>query len=134
MTEKKSAMSQEVIHETFNLQLGKHKGVKANLFLYEFEDNGFFIAYNKSLELSAYGKTPEEARKMFVEVVYRDFCVNLTELSEVDIYKELKRLGWARSTFFKKQLSNTACVDKKGVLRDFNLAEGATIKDQYVAV
>lgn len=127
-------MSQEVIHETFNLQLEKPKRAKANLFLYEFEDNGFFIVYNKSLELSAYGKTPEEAKKMFVEVVYRDFCENLTELSEGDIFKELKRLGWTRSPIFKKELSNTACVDKQGVLKDFNLAEGAIIKDQYVTV
>jgi hypothetical protein len=127
-------MSQEVIHETFNLQLEKPKRAKANLFLYEFEDNGFFIVYNKSLELSAYGKTPEEAKKMFVEVVYHDFCENLTELSEGDIFKELKRLGWTRSPIFKKELSNTACVDKQGVLKDFNLAEGAIIKDQYVTV
>ncbi len=127
-------MNQEVIHETFNLQLGKPKRAKANLFLYEFEDNGFFIVYNKSLELSAYGKTPEEAKKMFVEVVYHDFCENLTELSEGDIFKELKRLGWTQSPIFKKELSNTACVDKQGVLKDFNLAEGAIIKDQYVTV
>lgn len=127
-------MSQEVIHETFNLQLGKPKRAKTNLFLYEFEDNGFFIVYNKSLELSAYGKTPEEAKKMFVEVVYHDFCENLTELSEGDIFKELKRLGWTQSPIFKKELSNTACVDKQGVLKDFNLAEGAIIKDQYVTV
>jgi len=71
---------------------------------------------------------------MFVEIVYHDFCENLTELSEADIFEELKRLGWTRSTIFKKELSNTACVDKEGILKDFNLAEGAIIKDQYVTV
>lgn len=124
----------EVIHETIILQPGLHKRAKACLFLYEFEDNGFFIVYNKSLGLSAYGKTPEEAKKMFVEVVYQDFCENLTELTEAEIHKEFARLGWTYNPELKKGLSNTACVDKEGVLKDFNLPEGAAIKDQYVNV
>lgn len=128
-------MNSEVIRENFNLQPGKNKRAKAYLFLYEFEDNGFFIVYNKSLELSAYGKTPEEAKKMFIDVVYPDFCENLAKLPETEIYKELKRLGWTQhSAFLEKELSNVACVDKEGILRDFNLVEGVTIKDQYVAV
>lgn len=127
-------MNSEVIRENFNLQYGKNKRAKAYLFLYEFEDNGFFIVYNKSLELSAYGKTPEEAKKMFIDVVYPDFCENLAKLPEAEIYKELKRLGWTHSAFLEKELSNVACVDKEGILRDFNLVEGVTIKDQYVAV
>lgn len=127
-------MNSEVIRENFNLQSGENKRAKAYLFLYEFEDNGFFIVYNKSLELSAYGKTPEEAKKMFIDVVYPDFCENLAKLPETEIYKELKRLGWTHSAFLEKELSNVACVDKEGILRDFNLVEGVTIKDQYVTV
>jgi hypothetical protein len=121
--------------ETFYLELSKHtKKAKANLLVYEFEDNGFFVSYNKSLELSSYGKTKEEAKKRFIEVVFPDFCTNLVQLSESEIYAELKNLGWSRSHFFKKELSNSVYVDKEGILKNFNLPEGSEIEEQYLAV
>ena len=124
-----------IIHETFHLVLSKkQKKAKARLFVYQFEDNGFFISYNKSLELSAYGKTQEEAKKRFIEVVFPDFCEHLVELPENKIFDELNRLGWSRSPFFKKELSNTAYVDKAGILKNFNLPEGSEVKDQYLTV
>lgn len=127
-------MSPEIIHETFYLKLGKQKKAQANHFLYTFEDNGFFVTYNKSLELSSYGKTEEEAKARFANIVFSDFCENLTELPEDKIFEEFNNLGWKRSPFFKKELSNTAHVDTAGVLRNFNLAEGAKIKEEYVIV
>lgn len=128
-------MSSQIIHETLHLQLSRTKKyAKANLFVYEFEDNGFFVSYNKSLELSAYGKTKEEAKRMFTEVVFPDFCSNLVQLPESKIFAELKQLGWSRSPFFKKELSNVAHIDKEGILKNFNLPEGSEIEEQYVTV
>jgi len=128
-------MKPEIILETLHLKLGKKmKRAKANLFVYEFEDNGFFISYNQSLQLSAYGKTQAEAEKRFAEEVFPDFCEHLTELSEDQIFAELKKLGWKRSPFFKKELSNTAYVDREGILKNFNLPTETKVKEQYVTV
>ena len=69
-----------------------------------------------------------------MKAVFKDFCKNLTALPEVEVYEELKRLGWTRNSIFKKELSNTVVVDKEGTLRNFNLAENAQIKEQYVTV
>src|SRR5215469_2024126 len=121
-------MKPEIILETFHLELGENKSAKAKLFVYEFEDNGFFISYNQSLELSAYGRTQQEAKQRFIEEVFPDFCEHLIQLPEEQIYAELKRLGWKESPFFSQELSNAAYVDKEGILKNFNLPDNAEIK------
>jgi predicted RNase H-like HicB family nuclease len=121
--------------ETFSLELSKHNNkATANLLVYEFEDNGFFVSYNQSLELSSYGKTKEEAKRRFIKEVFPDFCKHLIELPEDKIYMEFKRLGWTQDPFFKKELSNSVCVDKEGILKNFNLPEGSEIEEQYLTV
>ena len=69
---------------------------------------------------------------MFVKIVFKDFCENLTALTQINIYKELKRLGWIESPYFKKELSKTAHVDHDGILKEFNLSQETKIESQLM--
>lgn len=127
-------MNNDIITEHLNLQIGQRKRVKAELFVFEFIDNEFIVLYNQSLQLSAYGRTKEEADYMFYKVVFPDFCKNLTSLPESKIYEELKKLGWIRNSMFKKELSKTAHIDREGVLKDFNLSDKTELKEHLVSI
>lgn len=122
------------VTESLSIQLGKRKLIKANLQVFEFIDNGFIVIYNPSLELSAYGKNSEDALHMFKEVVFKDFCENLTSLPEGKVYEELKRLGWNRNVIFQKKLSRTTRVDREAVSKEFNLTEKSEIKELLLTV
>jgi hypothetical protein len=99
----------------------KKKGGKARLYVVEFIDNGFMVAYNQSLNLSGYGKTSGEAKEMLFKEVLMDFFENLFQQTPTIIYETLHNLGWQRSPFFKQELSKTALIDREGILRNFNL-------------
>jgi len=108
---------------------------KAELWVVDFWDHGHIVAYIPSLQLSAYGKNSKEARDMLLNVVVQDFFEYLTKLPEAKATAELKRLGWRREKFFKKQFKNSeSYIDKQGILKSFNLSDETEINEQLVAV
>lgn len=123
----------EEIKEFIKINYIKGKA-HAKLYVSEFSDNGYTIIFNQTLNLSAYGSTSIEAKKMFVEVVVHDFFENLFKLSESEIFSFLKKLGWKRSTILKRELSNTAKIDREGILRDFNLSDETQINGALITV
>lgn len=73
-----------------NLQSGD-TGIKTNLSLLSFVEEGIHIIYSPALDLSGYGNTEGEAKESF-EVVLSEFfnyCMN-----KKTVFDELKRLGW----------------------------------------
>lgn len=73
-----------------NLKSGD-KGIKTNLSLISFIEDGVHIIYSPALDLSGYGNTEGEAKDSF-EIVLSEFfnyCMN-----KKTIFDELKRLGW----------------------------------------
>lgn len=97
-----------------------------------FVDNGHFVAFAPSLELSAYGPSKEEAAKMLFEDVITDYFDNLFSLSESKITADLAKYGWKRSQIIRKRFTNTPHVDSKVILKNFNLPMGTEISHQMM--
>lgn len=121
------------IHEFIKINI-KKQNAKARLYIVEFTDNDFIIAYNQSLNLSGYGKTSEEAKEMLFKHVLSDFFENLFHQSPEIMYETLINLGWKRSMFFKQELSKNAHVDREGILRNFNLPEETKLHGELVSI
>lgn len=66
-------------------------GIKANLQLYSFIDDGVYIVYCPALDLSGYGYTLDEAKKSFSEIFEQHitYCINKKTLHE-----DLRSHGW----------------------------------------
>lgn len=110
----------------------KNKKGKGRFKIIEFLDNGYFITYVPSLNVSSYGSTKAESREMMSDVVLKDFFENILSLPEHQIFSELKKLGWERSAMFTKELSKSAHVDREGVLKNFNLSEETVLEETLV--
>jgi len=117
--------------EFLKLNLVKRSG-KGHFRVFSFEDHGHIISYLPSLNLSAYAETKEEALKILVEVVLKDFFENLMQCSENKVFEELKSLGWVRNKILTRELSNNTHIDEKGILKNFNLSEETKIEEQLV--
>jgi len=112
----------------------KRKSARAQVNTIEFMNDGYYIVYVPSLNISAYGNNHDEAHSMLKNVVFPDFFETLMECKEGEILKELTALGWEKSPFFKMELSKTAHIDKEGILRDFNLSEETQLTEGLVTV
>lgn len=66
-------------------------GVKANLELYSFVDDGVHIVYCPALDLSGYGYSIDEAKKSFSEVFEQHitYCISKNTLQD-----DLLKHGW----------------------------------------
>ncbi|TAE33468.1 MAG: hypothetical protein EAZ91_02320 [Cytophagales bacterium] len=100
---------------------------------FTFLDHEHTIIYLPSLNLSAYGNSQEEAKTMLSEVVLDDFCENLIALSPVEAREFLGDLGWAMDAGNGLNFSNSAFVDKDGILRNFDLPQDTPISEQVVS-
>lgn len=118
-------------HLAINYSEGTAKGL---LRVFEFQDHGHHVAYIPTLNLSSYGDTPEEASERLWSVVIPDFFAHLTELSQDDGTKELKKLGWFRNKFFHKRFQAGSYVDKDGILKNFNLPKETEVRERAVLV
>lgn len=65
--------------------------LKARIVLISFQESDNYIVYSPHLEVSGYGKTPEEAKESF-EVNLRMFLDYTT--NKKTLHKELLSLGW----------------------------------------
>ncbi len=108
--------------------------VKGNLTVHRFLDNGHFVCYVPTLNLSSYGDNGEEAMDRLMKEVLNDFFENLTSLSVDVANSELKKLGWKRNKTFKRRFASDSYVDKDGVLRNFNLPKETKIDTSLVTV
>ena len=109
------------------------KQVRLAVVGFTFSDHGYTIIYLPSLNLSAYGNSEEDAKTMLSEIVLDDFCENLVALSAVDAHEFLGKLGWTSLSKNSQNFSNSAFVDKDGVLRNFDLPEDTPILEQVVS-
>lgn len=126
-------MSEEL--DTIQIKYGKHqKSLNGIIKAIEFENDGYYIVYLPSLKISSYGKTREEANQMMKEVVIKDFCETLMAQKEKKVLADLHALGFKKRSFFEKELSKSAHVDKEGILRDFDLAETTQFKESMLTV
>ena len=122
------------LKETININT-KHQSFHGSLCVVQFMDHGHYISYMPSLNLTGYGDTPNEADKLLMDFVVKDFLEGLFSLEKDElIFDELKKLGWQRSPFFKKDLNKSAYVNKEGILRDFNLPAETKIESKLMSV
>lgn len=112
----------------------KKKHAKGCFWTLFFQDHEFQIAYIPSLNLSAYGRTEQEALNMLYNQVVDDFFTSLFTLTESGISDELKRYGWKKSLLRRKRFMDPPFVDKEGVLKNFNLPAETPVKEQLVGV
>lgn len=100
------------------LQNGEGGKIKAGLELYVFAEESMFIIYCPALDLSAYGKTEEEAKKEFAIVfeMYINYSMNKKTL-----VKDLQNHGWkVKSSRQKKMKAPTTkeMLNFNSTLRD----------------
>lgn len=100
---------------------------------FTFLDHGHTVIYLPSLNLSAYGNSEEEAKMMLAQVVLDDFCENLVALSLEEAHEYLAELGWTVESRNGQNFSNSAFVDKDGVLQNFDLPKDTPIVEQVVS-
>lgn len=112
----------------------KQKRGKGIFRLVEFEDHNSHIVYIPSLNLSAYGDTSAEAKKMMGDIVLEDFFETLFSENESTVYDHLKKLGWKKSGIYPKELSHDVHVDKDGILKNFNLPTETKITEKLVEI
>ncbi|MCY7359126.1 MAG: hypothetical protein LH609_17030 [Rudanella sp.] len=110
-----------------------HKQVHFSVAGFMFADHGYTVIYLPGLNLSAYGNDAEEAKAMLTDIVLDDFCENLVDLPPITAYEHLSRLGWTATDSDSKHFSNSAYVDKDGVLRNFDLPQNTPIQEQVVS-
>lgn len=111
-----------------------YKGISGTLNTLEFLDHGSFTIFVPSLNLSSYGDTIVEAKEMMTKVVIPDFCETILEQSVEKAINDLKDLGWSQSPFFKKELSRTAYINKKGLIKELNISENTEVNERVLTV
>lgn len=126
-----NATDKEIIKVSF---AAKRKHVKANLRIVAFKDGDYQIAYIPSLNVSAYGRTEEDAMSMLSESIVKDYLLSLIELPEAKILAELREYGWQRSTFLPKQLSNVQFLSTEKIKENFNLPAGTRFDEKLRSV
>lgn len=120
--------------DKLHLNFGARKRASGTLTVHKFQDNGHFVAYMPSLNLSAYGESEKEACDRLVKEVLDDFFGSLWELSPEQANGELEKLGWTRSKLFKKRFTSNSYIDRHGVLKNFNLPEETKVDTAVVTV
>jgi hypothetical protein len=107
--------------------------IKAQLSAFRFIDKDTLqhIIYMPSLEISAYGETPQKAEEMLTQTI-NDFFDFLVSLKPPMIQQELSKLGWSNNRMFKKQFSK-AFVDINGELKNLNAVDDKVERIAVVA-
>ena len=115
-----------------NLTISK-TSVEGKVSALVFKDGEFYIIYAPSIHLSSYGKTIKEAYEM-LSIVLSDFSQYLIELNEGEKYKILKELGWKRSKYFKKRVTNLSQTTFEDVKKQFHLPEETEAETVSISV
>lgn len=118
--------------ETLNIDI-HNKSFKAKLIGINFKEGESYIVYIPSLELSGYGDSFKEAHALLKSTL-DSFSKDLLALSDIQINKELTRLGWEKNKFFKKRLSHLSETTFDDVKKMFNLPEDTVATRVPIAV
>ncbi|MGV6946353.1 hypothetical protein [Sphingobacterium kyonggiense] len=111
------------------------KGIIKGFFkVFFFRENGSFLFYVPSLNLSSYGDSVIEAEDMMKNIVIPDYCRNLMSLPKSTIFHELKQLGWQRSKFFQNDLTKELLVNKQDILKEFDLSDDTIIEEKQFTI
>lgn len=121
----------KVLNEYLKVNI-KQREARGRFKLIEFQDIGHFVTLIPSLNLSAYGDTKADSRKMMGDIVLKDYFDHLMALTESRIFEELKNLGWDRSPFYKEELSKDVHIDREGILKNFNLSETTILEETLI--
>lgn len=122
---------QDWIKISYNQKVREIEGTLNSL---EFIDNNSYIIFIPTLNLSSYGNNQEEAIYMMREIVIKDFCETIMAQPVEKVISDLKELGWNQSPFFKKELSRTSYISKKGILKELNLDANTEVKESIITV
>jgi len=111
----------------------KEKSIKAKLNAYGFKDGEFYILYIPSLEISAYGDDFKDAYKM-AKVSLKTFSEDLFSMTEKEARKMLEKLGWKKSSIFKKKLEQTKELSIDSLKNEYELPQSTNIRRVEVAI
>lgn len=89
--------------------------ISASLTVVSFIEDGSYVVYSPSLEMTGYGDTEEEAKEMF-SFSMEDYFKSLIKLSHKTIEAELRKYGFKQKKFKSKNYSKLY-VDQDGVLQ-----------------
>lgn len=96
--------------------------------LFNWKNDGSFIAYLPAINVMGYGDTLEEAKET-LKIIIDDFCESIMSLSAKERDKALFELGWHKEKLKRKNYSQ-AHVDKEGMLRDFEIEKDTAIQEE----
>ena len=114
-----------------SLRINKNKKeILANLSAFIIEDGESIISVIPSLSISGYGLTVEDAHEMAFEGVH-DYLESLSKLSSKELEAELLKYDWHKKSPLKnKEYSNSAYIDKEGVLQNLDLPKDTPIRKE----
>ena len=96
------------------------KGISIRVNTITGKDEDFWVCISPSLNVSGYGRTPQEARQSFEENI-KTFCEDLQSLKTPKKQEILIALGWKQRKYAQKQFSK-AFVDEDGILQNLEQA------------
>jgi len=96
-------------------------GVKGFLQSFTGKSGEYWVSIIPSINVSGYGSDEQEAINNLKDNVNL-FWEEIFSLGDAMRKRELKKLGWTSSEFFKQQFS-MAYVDEEGVLQNFDSPE-----------
>ncbi|MFL9845139.1 hypothetical protein [Flavobacterium rhizosphaerae] len=104
------------IYDTIRIKQGKVKITAMTAFG---KEGDHYVIVAPSILVSGYGSTTEEAEASFLEGMNL-FCEDLMKLTSEQRDAELKKMGFERNRFQRKNFSK-AYIDENGVLRDLEI-------------
>lgn len=107
--------------------------ISANLNGIGFEDDGFFVIYIPSLNISGYGDNEEEANEMVIEV-FNEFSQSLLSLSRRQMLAELNKMGWKQERYRKKRLVHLSETTFEDLKKELDISDDVEIKNMPIAV
>lgn len=111
----------------------KRRRINAELHAVAFMDGEYHIIYIPSLNLSAYGDTPEEAKEMMNESL-KVFSEDLLECSSAELDNMLADLGWQKEKFFPKKRVNLSQTTFEDIKKQFNLPDATKSEEFEIAI
>jgi hypothetical protein len=118
--------------ETLHLDPDNRK-FKAQLSAVEFKEDHSFILYLPSLNISAYGDTPEEAHEL-LRASLAVFSEDLFQMEEKQREEFLADLGWKNKLFFKRKLEKLSTTTFEDIVKQFDLPVNTQVQQVPIAV
>lgn len=98
-----------------------------------FMDGASHIVYIPSLQLSAYGDTPDEAQEM-MEDVLQVFSQDILDCTEAQLNTLLSQMGWQKERFFPKRRIHLSRTTFEDIKKEFNLPDTVEGKEFELSI